>query len=516
MFDFDKENNKEFLREAGKLLQEKLLIAEKIVILFESKNKKDEEILQKLSEELKNLRKRVFASQQERKANTPKSKKRKKGNLPHNKSNNQKIEDLEIDLTEEVTNHTIDDDTCPKCGGDKFFEMKNCMEESSEIEVIERKYIIKRHKRQKYSCKCCNNIITAPGGVKLTPGGEYSIQMATQIACDKFEDHLPLERQRKQMYRAGINVEAKTLYGLTEHLYNRLFDLNELIRQDVLSEQWVHIDESPINFYNPKKSKGYVWSMSNPRGAYYQFEPTRSGAVAKEMIKGYENGCIVSDGFSGYDFLDKGKDKDGIDLYENIKHAFCWAHVRRKFFEAAAHDKRAEEVIDLIDKLYEVEHMADEVCHLKDLRLDNSINIIKELDFWTKEMDGHYLETSSMGKAINYYLNRKEGLHLFLYDETVPIDNNMAERKQRCPVMGRKNFLHFKSINGADVGTFFYSVIESCKSNGLDPRSYINMMAHRSAKGEKLESPYRYAEKLNNEISSRLSKELAEISPPSD
>jgi transposase len=492
------------------MLQEELLEAKIEVVLLKKLKEKDEEVLQKISEELRNLRTRVFASKQERKANKPKNqKKRKKGNLPHNKSQNDKSEDLEIDLNEEVIDHKIEESSCPSCGSDKFYEMNNCFEESNEIEVIERKYLIKRHKRQKYSCKCCNKITTAKGGVKLTPGGEYSIQLATQIACDKFEDHLPLERQRKQMKRAGINVDVKTLYGQTEHLYNLLFSLNELIRQDVLSEDWVHIDESPIDFYNPKKSKGYIWSMSNPRGAYYQFEPTRSGSVAKEMIKGYKKGCVVSDGYSGYNFL------DSDEQYTNISHAFCWAHVRRKFFEAMNHDDRSEVMIDLIDKLYEVEHMADEVHQLKEIRLDNSVSIVKEIDKWIESMDGKFLDTSSMGKAINYYENRKSGLHLFLYDETVPIDNNMAERKQRCPVMGRKNFNNFKSINGADVGTFFYSVIESCKSNGLNPRSYINDMAHKSSKGEGLESPFQYAIKINEVLKIQISKELSALSKSS-
>ena len=76
----------------------------------------------------------------------------------------------------------------------------------------------------------------------------------------------------------------------------------------------------------------------------------------------------------------------------------------------------------------------------------------------------------------------------------------------------RKNFIHFKSINGADVGAFFYSVIESCKSNGLNARAYINEMAHRSAQGEELESPYNYSERLNEEIKSKLSQEIAQLS----
>ena len=511
MMNFDKENDKEFMREALKLMHEKLVLKELEIIGLKKLKEKDEEILQKLEEELKNLRKRVFASQQERKANKPKNlKKRRKGNLPHNRSDNDNPDDFEVELNEEVIDYKIENTSCPSCGGDNFFEMNNCFEESNEIEVIERKYIIKRHKRQKYSCKCCNKIIVAKGGVKLTPGGEYSIQLATQIACDKFEDHLPLERQRKQMKRAGINVDVKTLYGQTEHLYNLLFPLNELIRQDVLSEKWVHIDESPIDFYNPNKCKGYIWSMSNPRGAYYQFEATRSGTVAKEMIKGYEKGCVVSDGYSGYNFL------DSDEKYKNINHVFCWAHVRRKFYEAMAHDKRSEAVVDLIDKLYEFEHMADELHELKKVRLENSISIVQEIDSWIESMDGKFLDSSSLGKAINYYLNRKSRLHLFLYDETIPIDNNMAERKQRCPVMGRKNFNSFKSINGADVGTFFYSLIESCKSNGLNPRSFINDMAHRSANDEKLESPYQYASRINEAVRVQISKELSVLSKSSD
>jgi transposase len=108
------------------------------------------------------------------------------------------LDEVEIDLNEEVVEHKVDESTCSSCGGDKFFEMKICFEESDKIEVTERKYTIKRDKRQKYSCKCCNKITTADGGVKLTPAGEYSIQLSTQISCDKFEDHLSLERQRKQ------------------------------------------------------------------------------------------------------------------------------------------------------------------------------------------------------------------------------------------------------------------------------------------------------------------------------
>lgn len=500
MYNFDKENDKDFLREVSKVLHDRVILLEIELSQIKKRSEKDAEIFQKLSEELKVLRQRFFDSKQERKKTTPK-KKRKQSKLPHNQSNNTPQVDEEITLDEKIIDYKLDQIRCDKCGADDLNEMKNCFEESSEIEVIERKYIINRHQRQKYSCKCCHNITTAPGGVKLTTGGEYSIQMATQIVSDKFQDHIPLERQRKQMYRAGLAVEVKTLFGLTEHLYNRLRPLEKMIKKDVLGEKWVHIDESPFDFYNPNKSKGYVWSISNPRGAYYQFEPTRSGSIAKEMLQGFK-GNVVTDGFSGYNFI-------GAD--ENLKQCFCWAHVRRKFFEAMRDHPKAEIIVDLIDELYDIEHEAEEIKNLQDLRSMKSAQIIKKIDEWMDLLEGKYLETSLIGKAINYYLERKKGLHEFLYDEYVPIDNNMAERRQRCPVMGRKNFLSFKSINGADIGVFFYSVIESCKSNGIDPRSYMNEMAHKSATKKLLESPYQYATRLQQEVRENIARELLAI-----
>ena len=301
----------------------------------------------------------------------------------------------------------------------------------------------------------------------------------------------------------GLTVGTRTLFGLTEHLYNLLTPLNDLIRQDVLDGGWVHIDESPMPFYNPKKSKGYIWSMSNNRGAYYQFEPNRKGEVAQEMLDGYSQGVVVTDGFSGYNFL---KNKNGI------KHAYCWSHVIRKFIDALNFDKSSKPVVDWIDELYDIEHEAEFLGDLRVLRKNKSAPIIKKIDNWVNSMEGRYLESTTLGKAINYYKARRSGLHYFLEDPNVPICNNMAERRQRCPVMGRKNFLHFKSINGADVGVFFYSVIESCKTNGLPASAYINEMAHRVINKEALESPYEYSQRLNCEIGAKLKEELERLS----
>ena len=437
----------------------------------------------KLTEELSVLKEKFFASRREK--NSPNAgQKINKKKFPHNQNPNAEINlAKDVELVETIVEHKLDEFKCKHCDSGDLVEMTNAFEESNELDVLKQKYINRRHKRQKYKCQCCKKITTAPGGVKLTKGAEFSIAIATQVACDKFEDHIPLDRQHKQFLRSGLKVDVKTLFGLTEHLANRLGSVIEKIKSDLKENKWIHIDESPMTFYKKTKMNGYIWSISNPYGVYYQFEESRGGVVAREMLRGYK-GVVVSDALSSYDW---------IESEEGLTHAHCWAHVRRRFFDAIKTYPVASEFVDLIDKLYDVEREATKLSELKVLRNEKSAKIVHDIDQKLESLDGGYLQESLIGKAINYYLSCKEKLHRFLTNELIPIDNNMAERSQRAPVMGRKNYLHFKSINGADVGMTFYTIIESCKLNGLDPRFYIEEMAIRSARDEEVETPYSYA-----------------------
>jgi transposase len=509
-YDFDKETDKDFLRAAGKMLQEEVIKLRIENIQLKLQNAHDEEIKSKLTGELLVLRRRIFDSKQEKMKKfeeLKKKKKKKKVNLIHNTNENKNtVKDMEnqkITLESKEVEHKLESTQCPHCGKDNGLEeLKNLFEESTEYDVNYTYYLLKRHKRKKYKCSHCQKMATAPGPLKLAAGGSFSVQMAIQIACDKFEYHLPLERQRLKMENAGLNVSVKTLFSLTEHLYNLLYPLNEMNRQDILKGDYVCIDESPVPFFNKEKSSGYAWTMSNNIGAYYQFEPTRSQDVAREMLTGFK-GIVVTDGYESSHFL-----KDNPDLL----HVYCWSHTRRYFYDAMAEDKAVGVIVDYIDEFYEVEHQAQNFDDLKYLRETRSSLIFKKLESWVDENECHYLKSTLPGKAINYFYNQKEGLTHFLTNERVPLDNNAAERRQRCPVMGRKNYQAFRSINGADVGMFFYSMIETCKTNGLHPASYLLEMAIRRLKGEELESPYQYACRLKKEVEQKLILELLDQS----
>ncbi|MBF0299972.1 MAG: IS66 family transposase [Oligoflexia bacterium] len=448
-------------------------------------------------------------------------KKSKKSKLLHNQSPLSPVdgeEKNEIQLEEEIVHHCIPEDKTESEASNPLQtpELKstikcncgnpNCTlnavigwhEESAEFEVIKRKYIIKKHQRQKYKGSVCGKIVVAPGPDKLAVGGEFSAQMGVEVAYDKFVNHMPLERQTKDMKNAGLLVTVKTLYGLTEHIYNHLLPIPNMIRSEILSQPWLGIDESPMKFFNPKVAKGYVWSISNNYGAFYQFEPTRSGAVARELLKGY-HGNVISDAYKGYDWLDKKTD---------VVHIYCWNHVRSNFFTAKGNYPKAGDIVLLIDDLFGIEHEAKSFEELKELRLDKSKKKIEEIEAAIDALAGKHLESSSIGTAISYFNCRRPRLKLFIDDPYIPLSNNGSEQAQRDPVMGRNNFLYFRSINGADVGMLFYTLFGSCKRIGVNGKTYLLVQTIKAIRGEKLETPYQYGIRLREEISKGVTQEL--------
>jgi len=190
-------------------------------------------------------------------------------------------------------------------GPKAWTEMKKFYQDSVEITVTERVYKKVIHRQLKYKLKDEYNtsdkdvIVTAPGPVKLKPGCQYSVDFALAVVSDKYEYHLPVERQRRKMEAAGLDVDVKTLYGLCQSVADHMGPVIQKIRADIFADFCaVHLDESPWLIIS-EKHRGQMWALSNRVGSYYRFEPTRAGAVAEEMIKGYQ-GAVLTDAMAGY------------------------------------------------------------------------------------------------------------------------------------------------------------------------------------------------------------------------
>jgi transposase len=378
-------------------------------------------------------------------------------------------------------------------GASAWVEIPGLYQESKEITVFERVYQQVLHRQCKYRLKPEFNrtgkevLITAPGPAKVRPGSRYSIDFAVQVAIDKYEYHLPLERQRRKMEAQGLDVDTKTLYGLCEAVAEHCSGVRERIRKDILADFCAaHVDESPWPIVG-QESQSYMWALSNRRGAYYQFEPSRSGLVAEEILKSHD-GSILTDGYAGYNRVKK---------QENLRVGQCWSHARREFFERLdTYPAEAHEALGFIDRLFAIEARAKTFEELKALRLSESRDLIQEFHAWMLKTRARYLESTGLHKAIAYCLKFWPELTQFTRDLSLPLSNNDAERALRHIVMGRKNFNGSKSINGADTAASLYTVIESCKRVGLQPGQYLRYLIEARWYRDPIQTPFERAMEL--------------------
>jgi transposase len=401
---------------------------------------------------------------------------------------------LEYNLTEEDLAGEAKERGYKQAEESAWKELKGMYDESKEITVVERIYKVVVHRRKKYIFEPSIGtdkevIVTAPGPEKLMPGCHYSIDFAVSVVSDKYQDHLPLERQRRRMESLGLKgVSVKTLWNLCQATAVHMEPIIEGIKKEIKSvPRAVHCDETPWPINGSNDDNGYMWTISNAAGAYYQFEPTRSGAVIEEMLKGYE-GPVMSDGYSGYNRLQKMK---------GIRIANCWSHARRKFYDIREnYPAECDEVLQFIDDLFAIERKAKEWDELKRLRKEESAPLIDKIRNWLFEKKVLHLPQSGFTKAVEYMLKHWPGLTAFLDDVRIPLSNNDVERAIRHGVMGRKNFYGSKTINGADVAAVLYTVIESCKRVELNPRQYMQYVIRKHHHGETALTPLEYAKSI--------------------
>jgi transposase len=206
----------------------------------------------------------------------------------------------ELPMVEEF--HDLEDRECPVCGGD-LREMSGQTEDSEEITVVERRFILVKQRRRKYRCQCNASVVTAPGPDKLTPGGRYTPAFAVEVASSKYLDHLPLERQVKIMGREGLMVESQTLWDQLNVLAHHLQPTYEALGESVLSSPVVFADETWWRLMDGKapKRRGLLPDPGQPREGFGE-DPServrgdRDGGRLRSVLGSFSGWSVVSSG----------------------------------------------------------------------------------------------------------------------------------------------------------------------------------------------------------------------------
>lgn len=432
----------------------------------------------KLSEQLSGLEHRLYGPSSEKQ---PRPASATDGEPPPKRTGHGPTPQPE--LPQMQTRHTLEatERTCPLCQ-ETMAEWSGQSEDSEEISVLERRFVLVTHKRQKYRCRCNAAILTAPAPQKLIPGGRYSLEFAVEVAVQKYAEHLPLDRQVRQMARQGLRVTSQTLWDQIWALSVVLRPSYQALRLKVLSAEVVHADETTWKRLDKRPSKlWYVWGLCSEQGAYYQMDPSRGASAIRELLGDYQ-GVVVSDGYVVYQTLARGS--PGLTL------VFCWAHVRRKFLEALAPYPVCQEALDLIGDLYQIERKLPglatllgeertQACALrKAVRQAESAPILHKLAAWAQAQPS--LPQSSLRKALEYMAHLWPGLVRFVDDGRIPLDNNPIERDLRGVVVGRKNHYGSRSERGTQVAALFYSLIETARHLGLRESDYLRRAAEHA------------------------------------
>ncbi len=379
---------------------------------------------------------------------------------------------------------------------------------SEQLDYIPAKIQVIKHIRYKYACKICEGIESDGPEVSIAPMPELLLPksiatpgLVAHIITSKYADALPLYRQEKIFERLGIELKRQTMASWVIKVAQKCTVLLELLNQEIRSGPLIQIDETGVQVLDEPgreaTTKSYMWVFRGGKPErpvlLYQYHPSRSGEVAKTFLGDY-TGYVQTDGYVGYEFVD---DMPGV------KHLGCWAHVRRKFYEAVkAHGNvkkkkkkgNAEAALDYIGRLYAIEQsVADrnfEPIQVYELRQKKAVPILKEFREWLDEKSLVTPPSGLLGKAITYALNQWNRLTVYVEDGRLQPDNNLAENAVRPFVVGRKNWLFSATPDGAYASAALYSLIETAKSNNLEPYWYLRYLFDRLATA-KTEADYR-------------------------
>ena len=391
----------------------------------------------------------------------------------------------------------VEERTCKCCGQ----EMTKIGQETSEqIEYIPASVYVIETVRPKYACKHCpdGTVVTADKPRQPIEKGLPGPGMLAHVITSKYCDHQPLNRLSHIFQRHGLDISRSTMCGWMGASARLLEPLVDVMAQQVVASKLINTDDTPMPVLDKNRSstrQGRLWIY---RGddlhpyTVYDYTPTRKRDGPVDFLGQYE-GYLCADAYGGYDGIYLGSAGKIIEV-------LCWAHARRRHFEAQESDMaRATVALAYIRRLYQVERQAKELFRKQEhspdarnlsairleLRQRDSVGVLKEFETWMRQQadgvgadgtplpEGPVLPKSPLGTAINYCLGNWPALCRYADDGDLDIDNNLAEQGLRGPVVGRKNYQFFGSDNGGRTAAVLYSLIASAKRHGLDPFVYL-------------------------------------------
>lgn len=370
----------------------------------------------------------------------------------------------------------VESRACPCCGG----VLHQIGEDVSErLDVVPTTFRVLVTRRPRYGCRSCESaVVQAPAPARIVEGGIPTEALIAQVLVSKYADHLPLYRQAQIYARQGIQLDRSTLADWVGRAAWYLRPLRDHVLERLRQSTRLFADETTAPVLDPGRGRTKIgqiwvyarddrpWGGNDPPMIAYVYAADRK-AERPDAHLGNFAGILQVDGYGGYAALARRR--------QQIRLAFCWAHVRRKFYELADNSPVATEVLRRIALLYAIE------CEVRGLsaeqrrgaRDERSHVIVDDLRQYLEARNRQVSAKSKLGEAIRYALSRWDGLTRFLDDGRIDLDNNTVERSIRPLALNRKNALFAGSDEGGDNWSVIATLIENCKLSGIDPHAWL-------------------------------------------
>ena len=373
--------------------------------------------------------------------------------------------------------HDLDESQkpCPACG-----ELRERIgqEVSEQLEYLPASFKVLRHIRHKYGCRRCEHdgynpqIAAAAKPAQPIDKGLPGPGLLAYVATSKLGDHLPLYRLEHIFTRQNIQIARSTMCAWLQAAGELVRPLVARMIERILLSRNIHTDDTPVPVQSPGEGrcrKGRLWAYlgdaANPY-VVYDYTPDRTRAGPASWLRDYK-GYLQADAYGGY---------DGIYHSGGVVEVACWAHARRKFFEAKETDRtRAAEMLTLVRELYAVEDAAktlDDAAR-RELRQSQSVPILTRIKAWLDAEQQIVLPRSPMGQAIGYALNQWTALCVYATEGFLAIDNNAAERAMKRVAIGRKNWLFAGNDRAGETTALLYTLVAGAERHGVDPQRYL-------------------------------------------
>lgn len=372
-----------------------------------------------------------------------------------------------------VTNSlTPEQRMCPVCGN----VMKAIAHAPCEkYNIVPARIVVEQRFDETVACRFDDTIVSAAAPAAIVERGVLGNELIVEATCDKFIDHLPIERQCERWARCGAPIVPQTLgRGVAAHI-DLLMPIAKSIAEQTRAPGLLATDATGIPVLDPDAPEGIrngtIWCWTNALWVSYFYASSGDSKSVQRFLGKDLARTVQCDGTSVTNFIERA----------GGKRPGCWAHGRRRFVEAArASDGIALQALHLIAPLFKIERdsrlAGDTAEQRQQRRLDQSVPVLEKLRAFLDEQRGDVPPKTPLGAAFGYLHRQWPRLILFVDDGNIELTNNRRERELRRLVQGRKNWMFTWKDIGAERSAAILSIVATCISHDLNPRAYLHVV----------------------------------------